>query len=91
MRKNKMVEFMEFLRSYWIQITSILALVGAASIFPFKLANAESDIKALKDQTTAIYQWVQQEQQSKEFEKERIANAPPGWKWDSGKREYVAA
>lgn len=80
---------LDFLKEYWV-IASVVALsIGGASVFPFKLARAEGDIKDLKDQTTAIYSWVKQEQQEKEFEKERVASAPPGYRWDSGKREYI--
>ena len=87
--KVKSVEILDFIKQYWVVIVVIAASIGGASIFPFKLARAEDDIKALKDQTTAIYKWVEQEQNLKQFEKERVDSAPPGYKWDSSKREYV--
>lgn len=84
-----MIKFLKILKDYWVQITTIVALISAAAIFPFRLGHAENDIKDLREQTTAIYKWVEQEQKEKEYEKERIASAPPGYRWDSIKRQYV--
>ena len=91
MSKHKSIvnKALSWVKDYWIIITLIGGAISAAAIFPFKLANAESDIKALKEQTTAIYSWVKQEQTEKEFEKERIASAPPGYYWDTATRQYL--
>lgn len=84
-----MIKFLETLKRYWVQITAIVALISGCAIFPFRLSNAEDDIKDLKAQTTAVYKWVEQEQTEKEYENERVASAPPGYRWDSSRREYV--
>lgn len=84
-----MIKLMKFLKEYWIQITAIVAGISAAAIFPYRLGNAEQEIQDLKEQTTAIYKWVEQEQQAKQHEKELNDKAPAGYRWDPVRREYV--
>ena len=91
-----MLKFLETLKIYWVQIVAIVGLISGVAIFPFKLNAMQTDVKELKEQqkvlvaqTTQIGKWVEQAEKEKEYEKERIASAPPGYKWDSFKREYV--
>ena len=91
-----MTTFLEYLKKYWVQITAIVGLIGACFLFPFKLEamdkrqdKFEEQQDSLYEQTTMIGKWVEQEQQNKEYEKERISSAPPGYRWDASRREYV--
>lgn len=87
----------KIIKDYWPIGAAIVAFIGACSVFPVRLSNAENKINDIEDQqklliqqTTTIGAWVQQEQQAKQFEEERYMTAPPGWKWDPARKEYVA-
>ena len=89
MPTNIFIQTFDFLKKYWVQLTVIVSVIGAFSILPYRLGRAETDIKDLKAQTTAVYAWVSQEQSNKAHEKELQASAPPGYRWDSNTRTYV--
>lgn len=87
---------MDFLKAYWIQISFIVGGIAACSIFPFQLKAAQEDIKDIKDeqkiliaQTTTIGEYIKGQETEKQHEKELQAAAPPGYRWDSLKREYI--
>lgn len=91
-----MIKILKFLKEFWIQIVAIVGIIGAASIFPFKLEAMDQRQERLEDavtktteQTTALYKWVEAQEQEKTYEKERVASAPPGYRWDANRREYV--
>ncbi len=56
---------------------------------PREIQELKKQQGVLVAQTTTIGDYVQQQMQEKEYEKERVASAPPGYRWDSLKREYV--
>lgn len=92
-----MLKFLETLKTYWVQIVAIVGLISGVAIFPFKLNAMQDDVKELKEQqkvlvaqTTTIGKYIEQAEKEKEYENERIASAPPGYRWDAVKREYVA-
>ena len=91
-----MIKLLETLKTYWVQIITIVGLIGACSVFPFRLEAMDSRQKKLEEavtktteQTTALYRWVEAQQKEKEYEAERIKSAPPGYRWDSSNKEYV--
>ena len=95
-KKSAIIQTMDFLKTYWIQITAIVAGIAACSIFPFKLNAMESRQEkfeevqnSLYEQTTQIGKWVAAQESDKAHEKELQASAPPGYRWDSLNREYV--
>ena len=93
---NVVIKLLKTLKEYWIQITAIVGLIAACSIFPFKLSAMENRQEKLEEsqdiliaQTTTIGEYIKGQQTENEYEKERIASAPQGYRWDSYKRTYV--
>ena len=87
-----MKQLLDAIKNYWQIITVAVAVVSAGAIFPFKLSAMEQRQDkfeqvqtSLYEQTTMIGKWVEKQ----EYEKELLESAPPGWKWDATKREYV--
>lgn len=91
-----MTQIFKFLKDYWIVITAIVTLIGAGSIFPFRLEALESrqekfeqTQEKLVEQTMTIADYVKGQETEKAHEKELQESAPKGFRWDSLTREYV--
>ena len=97
--KNKLIKqlqgFLSGLKEYWAIIVAVGGAFAAIIILPYRvdaMDKRQDKLEAVQDkiveQTTALYKWVDQEQKEKEYEKERLTSAPPGYKWDSVSRKY---
>ena len=94
---SMILKILKSVKEYWGIILVVVGMIAAGAVFPFRLEAMEKRQdqfeqvqQSLYEQTTMIGSWVQQEQQSKQYEKERYEAAPPGWRWDPNRREYVA-